>query len=154
MTKQKSRPTRWAEAVSKAQDARAALVEIREGVEGKLDEAWDAFLAQIDEIASEAQAAYNEGASELRDAMSDLNDVREEYCDWLNNLPDNMQSSPVAEKLQTIDDMDFEIEVPDDLEITHPDKPDWEVSEMDLDDIESTLAEAENADLPRGFGRD
>lgn len=82
MAKQKSRATRWAEAVSAAQDA-----------------------------------------------LNQLKELQDEYQNWLDNLPENLQNSPVGEKLQTVCDLDIE-------------------------GAQSTVDDAENAELPQGFGRD
>ena len=34
--------------------------------------------------------------------------LQEEYRDWLDNLPPNLESSALADKLQTIVDLDLE----------------------------------------------
>src|ERR1700746_1678409 len=41
-------------------------------------------------------------------AVATLVRLQEEYRDWLDNLPPNLQSSPVADKLQTILELDLE----------------------------------------------
>ena len=75
-----------------------------------------------------ARTAFND----LHDAMSELGDLKDEYQEWRDNLPENMESGATAEKLDEICNLDFDI----------------------LDEVESLLDEAEGADLPRGFGRD
>ena len=42
------------------------------------------------------------------DAVQELVDLQAEYQAWLDNLPDNLQSSAVAEQLEAICDMDVE----------------------------------------------
>ena len=42
-----------------------------------------------------------------RDAVQALLDLQAEYQDWLDNLPDNLQASAVAERLQVICEYDF-----------------------------------------------
>ena len=37
-----------------------------------------------------------------RDAVQTLMDLQAEYQDWLENLPDNLQASTLAEKLEAI----------------------------------------------------
>ena len=37
-----------------------------------------------------------------RDAVQTLMDLQAEYQDWLDNLPDNLQASTLAEKLEAI----------------------------------------------------
>ena len=65
----------------------------------------------------------------VREAAQNLEDIRDEYQEWRDNLPENLECSPTAEKLD-------------------------EVIEFDIDQIRDALDEAENLELPRGFGRD
>lgn len=81
--------------------------------------------------------AAKEAHGELASAFSDLRDIQQEFEDWKDNMSDNLQSTPVYEKLETVCNIDL----------------DWD-EEGDLSDAESSLDEAENADLPLGFGRD
>lgn len=69
-------------------------------------------------------------------AISALNEVRAEYEEWRDNLPESLRASVVGEKLQVICDLDLE------------------PSESDIDAMETAVGEAEGADLPLGFGRD
>ena len=64
-----------------------------------------------------------------RAAVVDLEEVKEEYQEWRDNLPENLEMTPTSEKLD-------------------------EVLDLDLESINDTLDEAENLELPRGFGRD
>ena len=107
MTKTKSRPKRWAEAIEKGQKA--------------LSDLETALMA-------------------LEEAGSDLNDVRQEYEDWKDNLPDNLQSSPLADKLNEVSDLDITSEI-DSLRSA-------------FDTANDLFSTAEGLDLPRGFGRD
>jgi hypothetical protein len=58
-----------------------------------------------------------------------LREVQEEYQEWLDNLPEGLDQSPVAEKLEA-------------------------VTELEIEDAEGMLEEASGIDLPLGFGRD
>ena len=70
--------------------------------------------------------------SEVESAMEDLKEMQEEFSEWRDNLPEGLDQSPVAEKLDAMMDLD-----------------------LDMDSsIEDTLDECENAELPLGFGRD
>lgn len=69
---------------------------------------------------------YTEQAAQ---AIDELIAIKDEYQDWLDNLPENLQSSAVADKLNEIVCIDF-------------------------DSAQSAIEEAVNADLPLGFGRD
>lgn len=64
-----------------------------------------------------------------RMAVTELEEIKDEYQEWRDNLPDNLEMTPVAEKLDLVGD-------------------------LDLESINDTLEEAENLELPRGFGRD
>jgi|SRR6516164_5476269 len=64
-----------------------------------------------------------------RNSVARTPKIRDEYQDWLDNLPENLQSSAVADKL---------------LAIVEP----------DIDSAVDTVQEAQSADLPLGFGRD
>lgn len=85
----------------------------------------------------DARAAYEKveaAITELNEAREALDKVRAEYEEWRDNLPESLQNSALGEKLQAVADLDMsdEAEAP---------AVDW-------------LDEAENADLPLGFGRD
>ena len=62
-------------------------------------------------------------------AMEELKDIQSEYQDWRDNMPENLESSPLVEKLDV-------------------------VCEIDFDSIQYDIQEAGDADLPLGFGRD
>ena len=76
-----------------------------------------------------------EGIANIRDAFGELESLKEEYQEWLDNLPEMSQGTAVEEKLQAVTDLDT-------------DEP------SALDEIESALSDLADADLPRGFGRD
>jgi len=71
-------------------------------------------------------------ASKIQEGCSELEELRSEYEDWRDNLPENLQSSAVADKLEetvsTLQDAQ--------------------------DTIENAISDVEGIDLPRGFGRD
>lgn len=93
---------------------------------------WAAAIAK----AQQQLERVEEAQSELNDAMSDLRALQDEYQDWHTNMPDSLQSSTLAEKLEAICNLDLE-----DVEI-------------DVSEIDDKLREAEEAELPQGFGRD
>lgn len=78
---------------------------------------------------SAAAAKASEAKDALDAALSELRDVQSEYQDWMDNLPENLQSSALGEKLQAVCDLDLE--------------PDF-----------SGIEEAESLELPQGWGRD
>jgi hypothetical protein len=82
------------------------------------------------DAANKAQLAK----SDLDEALSVLVELHQEFEDWRDNLPENLQSSPLGEKLDAVCDLDIDRD-----------------GIMDLLDV---LDEAESLDLPLGFGRD
>lgn len=88
-------------------------------------------LDRWNESAGEARTALDS----LRSALEALNEVKAEYEEWRDNLPENLAQSALGEKLNAVADLDFDA---DGL----------------LSDADSAIGEAEGADLPLGFGRD
>lgn len=74
--------------------------------------------------------------STVTDALTELQELKGEYEEWQGNLPENLASSPLGEKLQVIVDLDLEPE------------------EGNITAITEAIDEAEQAELPLGFGRD
>lgn len=72
---------------------------------------------------------WNLAAGEAESGLASLLDVQQEYQDWLDNLPENLQNSALGEKLQAVCDLDIQ-------------------GALD------TINEAQGLDLPLGFGRD
>lgn len=72
---------------------------------------------------------WTDAAAEAVQALERLKDIQSEFQEWRDNLPENLQGSPLGEKLDT-------------------------VCEIDLDLALDAAQDAEDADLPRGFGRD
>jgi hypothetical protein len=68
-------------------------------------------------------------ASEASDAISRLVELQSEYQEWRDGLPENLENSPTAEKLDAVCD-------------------------LDLQGASDTLDEAAECELPLGFGRD
>lgn len=90
-----------------------------------------------------AQGALDDvrtSSERLTTALEELKDLQSEYQDWRDNLPENLQSGSIAEKLDEICGLDFD---------SHTDTVDNALSE-----VESVVSDAENAELPQGFGRD
>mgnify|MGYP006908318926 CR=1 FL=1 len=68
-------------------------------------------------------------AAERAAAVQQLIDIQSEYQDWLDALPEALESTAVAEKLEAVVD-------------------------LELSEIEAVLQECEYLELPLGFGRD
>ena len=82
---------------------------------------------------NDAAAKAEMAASDLRNALEELDGIRQEYEEWRDNLPENLQSSSLSEKLNEVADMDLL---------------------SGLDEVDNSVQEAVNMDLPMGFGRD
>jgi hypothetical protein len=94
-----------------------------------------------EDAAGEARDAFDEiGAAfdSLQEKIDALRDVQEEYQEWSDNLPENLEQSALGEKLQAV----LDIELPED------------VKDYAITDIEEAIDQAEGAELPLGFGRD
>ena len=73
---------------------------------------------------------FENALGKLSEAFSVFNDLKEEYQDWRDNLPENLENSVVAEKLDEV------------------------LNCSAFDDIENAQGELEGLELPKGFGRD
>jgi hypothetical protein len=73
-------------------------------------------------------------------ACQDLDEVRQEYEEWKDNLPENLQSSNLADKLSEVADLDIE-SAKDGVRTA-------------IDEAVDLLETADGLDLPQGFGRD
>jgi len=62
-------------------------------------------------------------------ALEELEELRQEYEEWRGNLPENLEASAIAEKLD-------------------------EVVDLDIESARGLVDEAEGVELPRGFGND
>lgn len=87
----------------------------------------------------EAVAGIQQALSDFNEHLTALRDLREEYEEWRDGLPENLQDSPTAELLNEL--VDESVGWFDELESAY-------------DTAESALSDVENAELPRGFGRD
>jgi hypothetical protein len=72
---------------------------------------------------------WNDAIQYAEAGLNALVEIQEEYNDWYENLPENLQQSPVGEKLE-------------------------EVANVDIEGALATLEEASEVELPLGFGRD
>jgi hypothetical protein len=96
----------------------------------------DAAQTLMDAI-GDLRLAWEENMEAINNALEELRGVQEEYEDWLNNLPENLQSSALGEKLQTLVAISLD-----------------DIDEPDFDSLEGAAQECLDADIPLGFGRD
>jgi hypothetical protein len=86
-------------------------------------------------VLSDSLDAMETAWSDCKAALDDLDGLKSEYQDWLDNLPDSLRGSPVGEKLEAIVAIEFD-------------------ADMDFSDVQTAAQEAADADLPQGWGRD
>jgi hypothetical protein len=79
--------------------------------------------------AGSRSAQWEAATADAAEALGRLQDLQQAYCEWRDNLPENLQSGILADKLDA-------------------------VCEIDIDSAVSVIEEAEGLDLPLGFGRD
>jgi hypothetical protein len=72
---------------------------------------------------------WSDACTRALDGLEDMRGLQEEYEEWRDSLPENLQSSAVGEKLEA-------------------------VCGLDIQGAIDTVGEAEGLDLPLGFGRD
>lgn len=78
------------------------------------------------------QSRADRWSDAINDAQTGLNELislQEEYQEWRDNLPENLQSSATGEKLQ-------------------------EIIDLDIQSVLDSIDEFDGVDLPAGFGRD
>lgn len=74
---------------------------------------------------------WGEALATAQDGLAEAIEVAAEYEEWRENLPENMESSGLAEKLDAMVEL-----------------------KATLEEAQGSLEEAESADLPQGYGRD
>lgn len=74
-------------------------------------------------------ARWSASAADAVAALEELQGIQQEFEEWKENLPENLQASALGEKLETI-------------------------TGIDLESALEAAQEAEQAELPLGFGRD
>jgi hypothetical protein len=84
--------------------------------------------------------AIEQAVDDLEAAGSDLYDVQQEYSEWKDNLPENLQQSALGEKLEAVCDFSIE-DIAANVRNT-------------IEEGRGVIEEAESVDLPRGFGKD
>ena len=73
---------------------------------------------------------WQQAINQVFNGLSELQSLKDEYSDWKDNLPENLESSALYEKLEAI------------------------VDGSEIDDLEQAISEVEGLELPKGFGRD
>ena len=93
-------------------------------------------------LVDEARSAFDDLQSNIdacKSALEELDGMREEYEEKEGNLTDNLRATPYGEKLEAMTSLDLQSAI----------------SALDeLDGIDSAISEAEEIEVPLGFGRD
>jgi exonuclease VII small subunit len=90
--------------------------------------------------AAQALTDMEEAKGKFEEAMAELKSVQDEYEEWKDNLPENLQQSPLGEKLEEVCGLDLETAAGD--------------IDSAVSNARDLIEEAEALDLPRGFGKD
>lgn len=130
MGKQQSRSDRWMNAVSAAQNAAEDIVEAASSLD------YDATQTAVEELEA---------------AMTALSDVRQEYQEWYDNMPESLQAGATGEKLAEVTNLD--VDEPCVSMESVQDAIRDAIGEL-LNDVTDLLSDAEGVELPVGFGRD
>jgi hypothetical protein len=156
MDQRLSRPARWRNAVNRATNALGNLRDLH----GQ----WATKLEGLREEL-EALCAHRTSASkDLRTAISDLIELQWEYDCWRSTIPESLEYSPSAEKLDDVQNVNFnrlqgnvsdltKFALEDALEDAVEDTFDNPLHESFMEAL-ATLHEAKEFDLPKGYGRD
>lgn len=72
---------------------------------------------------------WMDACQQIMNGLETLQDLKSQFEEWKDNMPDSLQSGETYQKLEAICD-------------------------LDLDSIDSIVGEADGLDLPLGFGRD
>jgi hypothetical protein len=78
--------------------------------------------------------------SDLESALEELTSIQDEYTEWKDNLPENLASSALGEKLEEVTNLDIS-SIADNIRTA-------------IEDAGGVIDEADSVDLPQGFGRD
>jgi len=150
----KSRSQRWNEAAADAREAVSDALDLELELEAAIGE------RKRDE-AVDCLDRLRDAMDRTHEAFGALESVQEEYRDWLDNMPESLQSSPTADLLQEIVDLDvspyLSIEAAEGALAAMESLKDGESGE-EIDcgfrDADGMVDECEGVTLPRGFGRD
>jgi hypothetical protein len=85
----------------------------------------------------ELRSAWEDRIEDVNAALEELRNVRSEYEDWRDNLPEKLESSALGEKLNAICDIDL----------------DSEIEEPDFDTLEASAQESLDVNLPQSSGQ-
>lgn len=98
---------------------------------------WAAAVA----AAKGALAVMESAQTDLDNALTELAELSIEYQEWHANLPENLQSGTLADKLEEASAFTDICSQGEDIATA-------------ISDLSGELDNAENVELPRGFGKD
>lgn len=91
--------------------------------------------AEAVEAAKTARGEVEDAIAAYAEKLQGIEEIRAEYEEWRDNFPENAQSSETFTKLEAVCELDFN-------------------EDADIEAMNEVLEEAENIELPRGYGRD
>lgn len=97
---------------------------------------WGEAIGDVQKVLSQISTHLDD----LEEACAALRAVQEEYEQWKDSLPENLQSSGTGEKLKAIYDLEIE-DAANNVRTA-------------VDEFVSFLEDADGMELPQGFGRD
>ena len=148
----RSKQTRWDDAVGKLQSMAEEAARDLEALQS-FDSEDDPD--EIQEARNHAEKALDILRSSGAEQVEDMRSVHQELEIWRDNLPENLDQSPTAEKLDDVVDLDFPSQLDDLIEQLGDDLiEDIDTIQEQIEELQSILGEAEGADMPLGFGRD
>ena len=137
MDKPLSRPIRWRAAVNRASSATSELVSLKYEMQELLEQIED-LQNQMQDLRLKAK----EPLARFEDAVVDLICLQSEYDCW--TVPENLSDSRLQDKIDKVTAINFKGLREASLDLDH----------FDQEDAFGVLGEAEECDLPKGYGRD
>ena len=163
--KHKSKQDRWDEGVQAIRDAHKKANDAVDAVIDPLDEyelgdpVADVDLAdRLGDARKDAENALEASAEAAGNGLSDLQAVQEECDEWRQNMPENLDASATAEKLEEVIDINLgtlEDAINDLSNVSVMEtRDDTEQAYMAVSELDEQLGTVEDAEMPLGFGRD
>jgi hypothetical protein len=154
-----SRTKRWQKCAGDMASAANTLAEMREEINEALSARKFKDRDAAVEFLVKNHLDFVQAMSEYEQAREDLIGVQEEYIEWKDNVPENAQSGAMFEKLETIADLDLQdgADLNTILDLYEDDDTHekyYLIDEQAVDELAEKSQEADEADLPLGFGRD
>lgn len=143
--KRESNPQRWSRLCSEGQAACEDLRNFYEENQEEIDRLMSAEkLTDKEKAQLDAYSKFwTDKTAIIEDAARELEDMRSDYADKYQNMPDSLQQTPYGEKCGAMDSLSIDDSAWSD---------DWDMDGITtMDDM---FSECEGTEIPLGFGRD